>query len=110
MYKYKVFYVLSIVIYWIEYYLISLVRYNFVNRYSTFDDESHLLPDWFVEDEEKHFKKPVQLSKQLVSDYKKKFEDINSRPIKKVVEAEARKKKRVNIFFFIFINLLLFLS
>jgi AdoMet-dependent rRNA methyltransferase SPB1 len=65
------------------------------NRYSTFDDPNDL-PNWFKEDEEKNFRKPLQVSKQALTDYKKRFDDINSRPIKKVVEAQARKKKRVN--------------
>lgn len=32
----------------------------------------------------------------IVSKYKKKYEDIDARPIKKVVEAQARKKRRVS--------------
>lgn len=64
------------------------------NRYSTFEDENNL-PQWFVEDEEKNYRRDVTVPRQVLSDYKKKFEDINARPIKKVVEAQARKKRRV---------------
>ncbi len=64
------------------------------NRYSKVNTEENL-PEWFLEDEEEHFKKPPKVSKAIVHDYKKRFDDINARPIKKVVEAEARKKRRV---------------
>lgn len=64
------------------------------NRYSTFDEDDKL-PAWFVEDEEKNFKKLPNIPSNITGKYKKKYEDINARPIKKVVEAEARKKKRV---------------
>ena len=65
---------------------------NAWNRYVQEDDE--FLPSWFRKDEEKHFRKPLPVTEDMVKEYKQQLKEINAQPIKKVAEAKARKKKK----------------
>ena len=62
------------------------------NRW-THDDEG--LPDWFVEDESKHCQKQLPITRDMALEYRQRLREINARPIKKIAEAKARKKKRL---------------
>ena len=61
------------------------------NRWTHNDDN---LPDWFLADESKYCQKTLPITKEMVEVYRAKLKEINSRPIKKIAEAKARKKKR----------------
>lgn len=58
-------------------------------------EESWEIPEWLLDDERKHRKKPVPVTKEMVEEYKQKWKEIDARPIKRVAEAKARKKRRV---------------
>jgi len=62
------------------------------NRYM-FNDEN--LPDWFVKEEELHMKKKPDIDPDVVEKYKELGKEMNVKTIKKVVEAKARRKRRV---------------
>ncbi|CAM9283832.1 unnamed protein product [Discosporangium mesarthrocarpum] len=64
------------------------------NRFSWNDDAD--LPDWFKDDESKHYRPQVPLPAALVEQMKQKFMSLASKPIKKVAEARARKRKRAS--------------
>ncbi|XP_060889614.1 pre-rRNA 2'-O-ribose RNA methyltransferase FTSJ3 [Labrus mixtus] len=58
-------------------------------------EEQWDVPEWFLVDEQKHRKKPVPVTKEMVEEFKQKWKEIDARPIKRVAEAKARKKRRM---------------
>ncbi|KAJ1607805.1 Spb1p-like FtsJ methylase [Cryptosporidium canis] len=70
------------------------------NRYAFHDPDEDLennilgLPSWFVEDENKHNKPELPITKDLMAQYRAKLREIKNRPIRKETEALARKKRR----------------
>ncbi|XP_068563516.1 pre-rRNA 2'-O-ribose RNA methyltransferase FTSJ3 [Cebidichthys violaceus] len=58
-------------------------------------EEQWEVPEWFLDDERKHRKRPVPVTKEMVEEYKQKWKEIDARPIKRVAEAKARKKRRM---------------
>lgn len=64
------------------------------NRYAFADDEN-CLPEWFKEDEATCTKPEMPETKEMVRQFRAKMKEISSRPIRKVLEAEARKKTRL---------------
>ncbi|NWI54963.1 SPB1 protein, partial [Calyptomena viridis] len=63
-------------------------------RYSYNEDEGEL-PEWFTEEEKQHRRKQLPVDRQTVEAYRQRWREINARPIKKVAEAKARKKRRM---------------
>lgn len=62
------------------------------NRY-TFNDPA--LPEWFVQDESKHNKPSLPVTKEAVQIMRQKMKALDARPIKKVAEAKFRKQLRM---------------
>ncbi|KAH7092238.1 Spb1 C-terminal domain-containing protein [Paraphoma chrysanthemicola] len=60
------------------------------NRYSLRDVDG--LPDWFLDDENRHSKMQRPVTAAAAAAIKEKLRALNARPIKKVREAQARKK------------------
>ncbi|XP_057629834.1 pre-rRNA 2'-O-ribose RNA methyltransferase FTSJ3 [Chionomys nivalis] len=67
---------------------------NSFNRYAFNEDEGEL-PEWFVLEEKQHRIRQLPIDKKEVEHYRKRWREINARPIKKVAEAKARKKRRM---------------
>eukprot|EP00164_Ancoracysta_twista_P007298 GFYU01010332.1.p1 GENE.GFYU01010332.1~~GFYU01010332.1.p1 ORF type:complete len:401 (-),score=175.03 GFYU01010332.1:119-1321(-) len=61
------------------------------NRWA-FNDDS--VPKWFQEDEGRHRKPQVPVTKEIYKEMKERFLAVNARPIKKIAEAKARKKAK----------------
>ncbi|KZT30477.1 FtsJ-domain-containing protein [Neolentinus lepideus HHB14362 ss-1] len=52
------------------------------------------LPSWFLDDEAKHYKANIPITKEAVDALRAKMRALDARPIKKVAEAKARKKMK----------------
>ncbi|KAI9445254.1 Spb1 C-terminal domain-containing protein [Lactarius indigo] len=59
-------------------------------RYSLNSKEG--LPNWFLDDEAKHFIPNIPITKEAVQALRAKQRALDARPIKKIAEAKARKK------------------
>lgn len=64
------------------------------NKYM-FDDDHGGLPDWFVEDQKRHYQPAKPISKEEYAAIRAQMKEIDARPAKKVAEAKARKKSAV---------------
>ncbi|RIA92491.1 Spb1 C-terminal domain-containing protein [Glomus cerebriforme] len=62
-------------------------------RRYTFNDKEGL-PSWFLDDERKHNKVNLPITKEAVEIIRQRMKALNARPIKKIAEAKARKKMR----------------
>jgi AdoMet-dependent rRNA methyltransferase SPB1 len=69
----------------------DLIDDNF-NKYSFRDTNG--LPDWFLDDENQHSKIQRPITAAAAAAIKEKLRALNARPIKKIMEAKARKKFR----------------
>jgi len=65
------------------------------NRYAWNDPEG--LPDWFVDDENKHYRPQLPIPPALIAKMKEKMMALSAKPIAKVAEARARKSKRARV-------------
>ena len=62
------------------------------NRYSLNSKED--LPSWFLDDESKHYKPNLPVTKEAIDNLRAKQRALDARPIKKIAEAKARKKMK----------------
>jgi len=53
------------------------------------------LPEWFAKEEELHMKLKPDVDPEVVEKYREKGKEVNVKTIKKVVEAKARRKRKV---------------
>ncbi|CDU24794.1 probable SPB1-required for ribosome synthesis, putative methylase [Sporisorium scitamineum] len=61
-------------------------KHNFVDKDG--------LPTWFLDDEQKHYKANIPITKEAVQALRERQRALDARPIKKIAEAKARKKMR----------------
>lgn len=62
------------------------------NRYAFHDTD---LPKWFIEDENKYMRPAPVITGAEFNEAKQQLQTIDARPIKKIAEAKARKRKRL---------------
>jgi len=62
------------------------------NRFAWDDPEN--LPEWFKDDQAMNNRPILPVTKEQVDQFKEKLKAINARPLRKMVEAKARKKMR----------------
>lgn len=62
------------------------------NRFAWNDPSG--LPDWFVDDENRHYRPQLPIPPTLLAKMKEKMLALSTKPIAKVAEARARKQKR----------------
>ncbi|KAF8560450.1 FtsJ-domain-containing protein [Imleria badia] len=62
------------------------------NRYSLNAKDG--LPSWFLDDETKHYKPNIPVTKEAIAALRARQRALDSRPIKKIAEAKGRKKLR----------------
>ncbi|KAJ1921888.1 AdoMet-dependent rRNA methyltransferase spb1 [Mycoemilia scoparia] len=67
---------------------------QYFNRHSMNDIDG--LPQWFLDDEQKHNKPNIPVTKEAMQLLRDKLKALNARPIKKIAEAKARKKMRAS--------------
>ena len=67
------------------------------SSYNKFAFHDEGLPDWFSQDEAKHMRPAVEelLPEEDLAEARAQLKAINSRTIKKVAEAKARKKRKL---------------
>ncbi|EEY58054.1 rRNA methyltransferase, putative [Phytophthora infestans T30-4] len=61
------------------------------NRYAWNDSEA--LPDWFADDEDKHYRPQIPIPKNVLAQMKERFMEMATKPVKKVAEARGRKQR-----------------
>jgi len=62
------------------------------NRYAFNDDAN--LPSWFKEEESRHNKPQLPVTRAQIEQMKLQWQAVDARPIKKLAEAKARKKRK----------------
>lgn len=63
------------------------------NRFAT--DDGDALPVWFADEDRKHRELQLPPTKEMIEEIRQRQRELNERPIKAVLEAKARKKRRL---------------